>query len=109
MTTTFENQIKIMARLNRVVGKTPKLDSIAHQISLGLNLAMAIDYGIITERSEKITSLISEAFRYVVRTYGLEDTGFEHAWEIDPNLRMPDIWIAQDNEDDEDEETEEDD
>lgn len=101
--TTYENKVKILSRFNRVIDKMPILAPVADRDSLGLNLAMLIDYRIVTERNEKITLVIDSCFGFVISIYGIEDTGFEEAWQIDPNLPMPDAWL-----DDDDEEEEED-
>ena len=99
MNTTFENKVKILSRLNKSIEKNTTLKPVANRISLGLNLATAIDYGIVTEHNDKISLAIDSGFGFVLTTYGLEDTGFEKAWEIDPNLTMPTIWIEEDSND----------
>lgn len=102
--TTYENKVKILSRFNRVIDKMPILAPVAERDSLGLNLAMLIDYRIVTERNEKITLVIDSCFGFVISIYGIEDTGFEEAWQIDPNLPMPDAWLDDDEDEDEEEE-----
>lgn len=102
MTTTFDNKVKILSRINRVIDKMPKLAPAHERASMGLELAMLIDYGIVTERNKKISLVIDSCFGFVISLYGLQDTGFEEAWQIDPNLPMPDVWL--DDEEDLDDE-----
>lgn len=100
--TTFANKVSILSRMNRVVDKTPRLKPLAERDRLGLNLATLMDYGIVTDINDKVILTIDSCFGFLLSVYGLEDKGFEHAWEIEPNLSVPDTWIGDDL-DDEDE------
>ena len=102
MTTTFDDKVAILARISKTVDDMPTLQKVAKQIELGLNLASLIKLGVVTELNDKISLVIDSAFRFVLTKYGLEDNGYKNAWDIDPNIPMPKLWIAEglDDEDD---------
>jgi hypothetical protein len=102
MTTTFDNKVKILARINRTVDNMPQLGTLGNQLKISLGLATLLDYSIVTEKSEKIVGVIDNSFAVILSHYGLEDTGFDRAWQIDPNIPMPTPPMKDEDSDDED-------
>jgi len=100
--TTFENKVEILARINRVADNMPQLGTLGNQLSLSLGLATLISYSIVTEKTEKIVRMIDNSFAVILSHYGLEDTGFDKAWKIDPNIPLPVLPMGDDDDDEDD-------
>lgn len=98
--TTFENKVEILARINRVADNMPQLGTLGNQLSLSLGLATLISYSIVTEKTEKIVRMIDNSFAVILSHYGLEDTGFDKAWQIDPNIPLPVLPMGDDDDED---------
>jgi len=96
-TTSFASKVAILSRINRVI------DKISYTVEVGnlsMTLATLIDWGIVTDKNDKVLILIESQFDKVLSHYGVEDTGFEEAWQIVPNLPVPDSWLPDDDDDD---------
>ncbi len=100
MKTTFENKVKILARINRVADNMPQLGTLGNQLSISLGLATLLSYSIVTEKTEKIVGIIDNSFAVILSHYGLEDTGFDEAWQIDPNIPLPVLPMGDDDDED---------
>ena len=98
--TTFENKVEILARINRVADNMPQLGTLGNQLSLSLGLATLLSYSIVTEKTEKIVRMIDNSFAVILSHYGLEDTGFDEAWQIDPNIPLPVLPMGDDDDED---------
>ena len=94
--TSFDKKVSILSRINRVIDKISYGEK--HD-NLSMTLATLIDYGVVTDMNDKVLILVGSEFDKVLSHYGLEDTGFEEAWQIDPNLPVPDSWLPDDEED----------
>ena len=97
MTTTFQNKVAILSRLYRVNDKISYKDTSVSPLSMPL--AMLMDFGIVTDINDKVVVLIDSEFDKVLAHYGLQDTGFEYAWQIAPNLPMADIDLPDEDDD----------
>ena len=95
-TTSFDKKVSILSRINRVIDKISYGEK--HD-NLSMTLATLIDYSVVTDMNDKVLILVGSEFDKVLSHYGLEDTGFEEAWQIDPNLPVPDSWLPDDEED----------
>lgn len=80
----------------------PQLGTLGNQLSLSLGLATLISYSIVTEKTEKIVRMIDNSFAVILSHYGLEDTGFDEAWQIDPNIPLPVLPMGDDDDDEDD-------
>ena len=78
----------------------PQLGTLGNQLSLSLGLATLISYSIVTEKTEKIVRMIDNSFAVILSHYGLEDTGFDKAWQIDPNIPLPVLPMGDDDDED---------
>jgi len=99
MTTTFENKVSILSRVNRTLPDMPQLKPFAEKVTIGLSLATLLDYNIVTEQNDKIARTVEVAWLSLLAHYGIEDKGFSEAWEIDPDIPIPELFLADDEED----------